>query len=173
MRNPTQSQYRFSCRRPRSKQELWGVGIPNLANNWSSMCRDDTLVPGWQICTVLRSSPLPSLSFVSAKGLNGSAPNSLKLDLSTPNPDRTTWMESYREEKIGINNQDVYDIISREKYRDLRREGIPRATPFMCVHNVKRDLAFAPHRAKSRIVVLGNHEDRQWTKPQRHATLFS
>ncbi len=29
-----------------------------------------------------------------------------------------------------------------------------------------------PHHAKSRIVVLGNHEDRVWTKPEKYAPVL-
>jgi hypothetical protein len=42
----------------------------------------------------------------------------------------------------------------------------------MCVLTIKPDEMLRPHRAKSRIVVLGNHEDRIWSKPEKYAPVL-
>ena len=38
----------------------------------------------------------------------------------------------------------------------------------MCVLTIKPDKLLQPHRAKAHIVVLGNHEDRIWTKSEKY-----
>ena len=50
------------------------------------------------------------------------------------------------------------------EYRALRKKGAPKAIPTMCVLTIKKDENLLPLRAKSRIIVLGNHEDRIWSK---------
>ena len=42
----------------------------------------------------------------------------------------------------------------------------------MCLLTVKPDELLRPHRAKARIVVLGNHEDRLWTKSDKYAPVL-
>ena len=42
----------------------------------------------------------------------------------------------------------------------------------MCVLTIKPDEMLQPHRAKYRIVVLGNHEDRIWTKSDKYAPVL-
>ena len=42
----------------------------------------------------------------------------------------------------------------------------------MCVLTIKRDENLLPLRAKSRIVVLGNHEDRDWSKSEKYAPVL-
>jgi hypothetical protein len=42
----------------------------------------------------------------------------------------------------------------------------------MCVLSIKKDKMFNPFCAKSRIVVLGNHKDRVWTKSEKYAPVL-
>ncbi len=42
----------------------------------------------------------------------------------------------------------------------------------MCILTIKKDKMMNPLHAKSRIVVLGNHEDRVWTKPEKYAPVL-
>ncbi len=42
----------------------------------------------------------------------------------------------------------------------------------MCVLSIKKDEMFNPLRDKSRILVLGNHEDCVWTKPEKYALVL-
>ncbi len=48
----------------------------------------------------------------------------------------------------------------------------PHAIPTMCILSIKKDEMLNPLRAKSRIVVLGNHEDRVWSKPEKYAPVL-
>ena len=89
------------------------------------------------------------------------------------NPDRHVWLDSYNEEKDGLADLDVYERISKKQYLALKRSGkIPKAIPSMCVLTIKPDRDGKPHRAKSRIVVLGNHEDRYFEKSKRYAPVL-
>jgi hypothetical protein len=89
------------------------------------------------------------------------------------NPDRDVWLQSYDEEKGGLNKLDVYQTINKKTYLQLKRSGkIGKALPLMCVLVIKPNKDGSPHRAKSRIVVLGNHEDRYWSKSQRYAPVL-
>jgi hypothetical protein len=54
----------------------------------------------------------------------------------------------------------TYQKITLGEYRALREKGVPKAIPTMCVLTIKKDENLLPLRAKSWIVVLGNHEDR-------------
>jgi hypothetical protein len=92
--------------------------------------------------------------------------------LAPTHPDRDTWLASFREEKDGIKSQDTYDVLTLEQYRAYRAKGAPRAIPTMCLLTIKPDEMLRPHRAKSRIVVLGNHEDRIWTKSEKYAPVL-
>ena len=77
----------------------------------------------------------------------------------------------------GLSNQglyrEVYDNISKNQYLALRRAGkIPKAIPSMCVLVVKNDKDGKKLYAKSRIVVLGNFEDRLYQKSQHYAPVL-
>ena len=81
-------------------------------------------------------------------------------------------MDSYKEEKQSLIDHKVYEKILKNQYLDLRRASkIPKATPSMCVLVVKKKYG-NPLRAKSRIVVLGNFEDRLYQKSQRYALVL-
>ncbi len=66
----------------------------------------------------------------------------------------------------------TYDKINLAQYRALWEKGAPWAIPTMCVLTIKPDEMLNPHRAKSRIVVLGNHEDRLWSKLDKYAPVL-
>ena len=89
------------------------------------------------------------------------------------NPDRKVWLDSYNEEKGGLEDLGVYERISKKQYLALRRSGqLPKAIPSMCVLVVKTDRDGKPDRAKSRIVVLRNYEDRVYSKSKRYAPVL-
>ena len=68
---------------------------------------------------------------------------------------------------------DVYERINKKTYLHLRRTGvIPKALPSMCVLVVKTNKDDKPDRSKSRIVVLGNYEDRIYDKSKRYAPVL-
>jgi hypothetical protein len=49
---------------------------------------------------------------------------------------------------------------------------MPQAIPTMCILTIKRDKNLLPQCAKSWIVVLGNHEDRLWSKLEKLAPVL-
>jgi hypothetical protein len=81
-------------------------------------------------------------------------------------------LASFREEKDGIKLQDTYNVLTLKQYCAYRTQGAPRAIPTMCVLTIKPDEMLRPHRAKLRIVVLGNHEERIWTKSEKYAPIL-
>ena len=178
--------FRFSCRRQMSsRQESWGVNLPNFESDWPRLTCDNILLPTWNTQgyskhgLVPSSTPFdPSGSFVSAshisaKGLKSDCPKSLKEALSEDNVDRDIWLQSYYEEKRALVDNHTYVTLTLEQYRELRRtKNAPKAIPTMCVQTVKKDENLLPERAKSRIVVLGNLEDRYWSKSERYAPVL-
>jgi hypothetical protein len=82
-------------------------------------------------------------------------------------PDRDVWLESFGEEKNGIKSLNTYDKILLVEYCALCEKGAPCAIPTMCVLTIKKDEMMNPLRAKSCIVVFGNHEDRVWTTSEK------
>ena len=111
----------------------------------------------------------PSLNYVYDKHLLSPFPYYLCKALDTSNPDRKFWMNSYKEEKQGIINHEVYEQISKNQYLDLRRAGkIPKSIRSMCALVVKNDKDWKSLCTKSWIVVLGDFEDRLYQKSQRY-----
>ena len=85
-------------------------------------------------------------------------------------PDRRMWVDSYVEEAMGLSSLNTYDVISLEEYR--RKYSHVKILPSMCVQTIKKDGDGRPVRAKSRIVALGNHEDRIWEKCETFAPVL-
>ena len=81
-------------------------------------------------------------------------------------------MESFLEEKRGIHSLDTYAKLTLGEYWALREKGASRATPTICVLTIKKDENLRPLHAKSRIVDLGNHEDRIWKKSKKFAPIL-
>ena len=180
-------QYRFSCRRQlSSRQEAWGVDLPDFASNWTRLSSDNIILPSWNIGLYTRLGLKPSTppydksgklvaaaSHVSARDLKSSCPKSLREALAEDAVDRDIWLASYHEEKDSLIDNKTFVRLSLQQYRELRlKKNAPRAIPSMCVHTIKRDENGAPARAKSRIVVLGNLEQRLWEKCDRYAPVL-
>jgi hypothetical protein len=161
----------------RSNKVDFTVPLPSFRQNWSSLVGDNVILPGHStVSSFLRpntTNNAPSANLVSAKNLLQPCPPSLLKALHPSNPDRDVWLKSYNEEKGGLIDLNVYDTINKKTYLQLRRSGkIGKALPSMCVLVIKPDKDGKPHRAKSRIVVLGNHEDRYYSKSQRYAPVL-
>jgi hypothetical protein len=133
---------------------------------------EGVLIPGHQSSSFLTPRRSLAASHVSAVNLKRKCPHSLLTALHPTHPDRETWMASFREEKSGIESQGTYVEIGLSEYRALRAKGAPKAIPTMCVLSIKKDEMLNPLRAKSRIVALGNHEDRVWTKSEKYAPVL-
>jgi hypothetical protein len=153
------------------RKEDWGVDLPNLPINWVDLCVEGIIVPGHVSHSFLRPpvSPSPStydqvMSFVSAVNLHNDCPPTFIRALADTHPDRQIWLQSYYEEKRGVKSLGTFCKITLGEYRTLRKKGAPKAIPTMCVLTIKKDENLLPLRAKSRIAVLGNHEDRVWSK---------
>ena len=113
---------------------------------------------------------------VSAAGLHRNfAPPNLRTALAQTNPDRDTWNAAYDEEYDGLDNLNVFTEITTEEYmKYLRLHGEDaRAIPTMNLFTIKPDEEGNPVRAKSRIVALGNLEQRVWSREDRYAPVLS
>ena len=130
---------------------------------------EGTLLSGHSLGSFLQDQ---SASFVSAASLLPECPRSLLCALALTHPDRNVWLVSFREEKDGIKLQDAYNVFTLEQYRAYCAQGAPWAIPTMCVLTIKLDEMLRPHRAKSRILVLGNHKERIWTKSEKYAPVL-
>ena len=170
--------YRFSFKRhPNCKHEEWGVPIVNFASNWVEMCQNEEIFPSHvTVSSFLRGSNGRTTdvvaNYVSAVNLHQDCPSSLMQALADTHPDREVWLQSYFEEKDSIEGLGTFQKLTLGQYRALREKGAPRAIPTMCVLTIKKDENLLPLRAKSRIVVLGNHEDRIWSKSERFAPVI-
>jgi hypothetical protein len=87
-------------------------------------------------------------------------------------PDCEVWLQSYYKEKRGIESLDTYHEITLGKYRALQEKGAPKAFPTMCILTNKKDKNLLPLQAESHIVMLGNHEDRIWSKLDRFCSIL-
>jgi hypothetical protein len=151
------------------RKEDWGIDLPNLFHIWVHLCVECVLVPGHVahtfLCVPSSNSNLdPVASFVRAVNLHWDCPPSLLKALAAAHPDQEVWLQSYYKEKQGIERFATYCKMTLGEYRVLRKKGAPKALPTMCVLTIKKDENLLPLHAKSRIVVLGNHEDRVWSK---------
>ncbi len=172
--------YRFVYKSHVNKRkEDWSIPLPNLPSTWVDLCVEGVLLPGHISHTFLRSSVSPQqstfdpvASFVSALNLHKECPPTLLKALAESHPDREVWLESYKEEIGGLQALNTYKKITLGEYRAYREKGAPHAIPTMCVLTIKRDENLLPHRAKSRIVALGNHEDRVWSKSDKFAPVL-
>ncbi len=166
--------YRFSFKSYiNKKSEDWGISLPNLTTTWQDLCLKGILIPGHQ--SSFQHPPLQnnaSASNVSATTLKQECPCSLLFGLHPSHPNRNTWLESFREEKSRIQSQDTYNKITLAQYWTLRANCAPHAIPTMCVRSIKKDKMLSPLHAKSCIVVLGNHKDRVWSKPEKYAPVL-
>jgi hypothetical protein len=161
------------------RKEKWGVNLPNLPTNWVDLCVQGILVPGHVSGSFLRPSPSPQqstfdpvASFVSAINLHWECPPTILQALEDSHPDQEIWLDSYWEGKCGIESLDTYRKITLGKYCPLREKGVPKAIPTMCVLTIKKDENLLPLCAKSRIVALGNLEERIWSKSDRFAPVL-
>ncbi len=116
--------YRFLFKSHVNKpKEKWGVPLPNLPSTWVDLCVGGILIPGRISHSFLRSpsssTPMtvdPVASVVSAVNLHWDCPSSLFTALADSHPDREVWLESFFEEKRGIQSLDPYKKITLGEY---------------------------------------------------------
>jgi hypothetical protein len=159
------------------REEDWGIILPNLSQNWVNLCVEGVLIPGHVAHSFLHVPSSPSTfdtvaSFVSAINLHWDCPPSLLKALATAHPDCDVWLQSYNDEIRGIESLATYRKITLGEYRDLQEKSAPKAIPTIRVLIIKKDENLLPLRAKSCIIVLGNHEDQIWSKLDRFAPVL-
>jgi hypothetical protein len=174
--------YHFSFKTHiKKKSEDWGVDIPNLPFTWVDLCTEGVLLPGHVAHSFIHSLSHdpphlttfdPMANIVSAVNLHRDCPPSLLQALALTHPDCEVWLQSYYKEKRGIEEMGTFQKITLGEYRALCEKGAPKAIPTMCVLTIKKDEQLMPLWAKSRIVVLGNHESRDWSKSDRFAPVL-
>jgi hypothetical protein len=172
--------YWYSYKSHMNKQkEDWGVPLPNLLSTWVDLCVEGDLIPGHISHSFLRSLPSPTLStfdlvasFVSAVNLHQDCPPSLIKALEASYPDREVWLQSFYEEKQGIESLGTFRKIMLGEYWALRKKGAPKAISTMCILTIKKYENLLPLCAKSYMVVLGNHEDPVWFTSERFALVL-
>ncbi len=139
--------YRFLFKSHVNKRkEDWSVPLPNLSTTWMDLCIKGVLLTGHISHTFLRSPTSPQLltfdpvaSFVSALNLHKKCPPTLLKVLADSHPDREVWLQSYKEEKSGLESLGTYCKLTLGKYQALREKGTPHTIPTMCVLTIKRD----------------------------------
>jgi hypothetical protein len=136
----------------KKKHKDWGVNLPHLLFNWADLCTEGILLPGHVACSFICMTDSLSSTFsnppstfdpvaniVSAVNLHCDCPPSLLQALATSHPYREIWLQSYYEEKCGIESLGTYCLISLGEYCALCEKGAPKAIPTMCVSTIKKD----------------------------------
>jgi hypothetical protein len=143
------------------------------------LCIEGVLLPGHVSHSFIHTLPLPQVStfdpvalFVSALNLHHNCPPTLLKALADLHPDREVWLKSYQEEKGSHQSLNTYPKITLGEYCTLHKKGAPCTNPTMCVLTIKQDENLLPQHEKSQIVVLGNHEDRFWSKSDKFAPVL-
>ena len=178
--------HHFSCcRQLNSPAEVCGVDLPSFGTSWPCMSCDNIMLPSWNINIYSRLGLFPSsnpfdrsgeliaANHVSARTLRSECPKSLQEALANDLVDRATWLPSYIEEKEDLVDNQMFVRLTLKQYRELwLKKNVPQVIPSMCVFTVKKDEHGDPDCAKSRIVVLGNLEERMWEKSERYAPIL-
>ena len=99
------------------------------------------------------------------------APRNLREALKMSNPDNPIWLEAYREEYEGLKRLNTYTEIDERQLKQYEAAGC-EVVPSMNLFNIKPNEKGEPYRAKSRIVVLGNLEQRTWSKEDKYAPVL-
>jgi hypothetical protein len=153
--------------RHKNGMELFGLVLPNFCEDFQRYIDDGSIIPGWhssKTFTIAGSSRHVSANILTTI----TPPVSVVKALHHQNPERSIWLASYKEEYDRL----TFDIISEEEYQRLKYLHGVRAILSMCTFVVKHNNGI-PTRAKSRIVVLGNLEQRSWTKADCFSPVIS
>jgi hypothetical protein len=148
--------------RTTSGRTTFTLDMADLPVSWEERLTEGSLELGWQAQA--------RAYHVSAKGITQGIPQSFCKSMETGYPDRRLWMESYVEEAMGLKEQDTYVVISSKDYE--KNHSHIQVIPTMNVQTIKKDEVGDPYRAKSRIVALGNFEDRVWEKSKKYAPVL-
>jgi hypothetical protein len=154
--------------RDRNGKVVMEYTLVDLPYTWNTRLVEGTLVVGHEDAAecIIRDAFHVSAEWLQSK----SPPSTLKKALVTGNPDAPIWDESYNEEYDGLTKLDTFKVLTKAQYDALPNR--PKAIPMMCVLTVKVDKWHRPVRAKAHIAVLGNLEDRAWTKADCYAPVL-
>ena len=161
-------------KRDRNGRVTLSLNLSDLEYSWKMRLQENTFQIGWQENIARRIFGIGR--HVSAASLvNTQAPNSLKEALHRNNPDRVIWGGAYDEEYDGLSDLEVFEEITIKEYQELIKlhGDKAKAIPSMNLFTVKEDKEGNPIRAKARIVVLGNLEQRIWSREDRYAPVLS
>lgn len=112
------------------------------------------------------------LRHVSAHGLHSLiAPTSLLAHQNMNDSDKTIWDAAYDEEFDGLSLLPTWEVLTKQQFKSLSK-GV-KALPSMAIATIKYDTFNRPKRAKYRIIVLGNHDCRTWSKESTAAPVIS
>jgi len=136
--------------------------VPDLGVTWHSHVQERTLGLGWnEDINLTAPEVLGTGQHVSAKLLTEPCPGFLWKALCDPKcPNCRIWHDSQKEEHDNLVAENMCTIITADDVATLGVKPIPTRK----VLNVKIDSSRKPLRAKSRTVVLGNEEEKHWTK---------
>ncbi len=112
------------------------------------------------------------VNIVSAINLHRDCPPSLLQALAASHPDHEVWLQSYYQEKNGIESLGTFKRLTLGEYQALCKKGSPKAIPTMCILTIKKDDHLMPLREKSWIVVLGNREYCECSKSNLFAPVL-
>jgi hypothetical protein len=101
---------------------------------------------------------------VSAASLHEPSPVTLRKAMNPQFADHQAWLDTCQEEHDGLVSMETMDILASSQCKNLTNA--PKAIPTICVLTVKTNENNCPVPAESRIVVLGNLKDGEWTRPK-------
>ena len=134
--------------------------IADIAYSWKHQLQEKTFDIGWQDDIARRV--VGWRRHVSAAHLhNPLAPANLNKALHESNKDNKIWKDAYNEEYSGLKRLDTFTEIDEKDYQKLL---IEHGKEIEAIPTMKKDKEGNPIRAKSRIVVLGNHNKQSMDK---------
>ncbi len=123
--------------------------VPDLIYTWWQQLLENTLKVGWEDDKSIRPAQARHMS---SEGLKCPCPNDLLEALYKEILYKVTWEKLHDNKYNGLASQNMYTIISKEKYRESVLEKWAKAM----VLTLKKDEDGNPVYPKSSIVVLEN-----------------
>jgi hypothetical protein len=126
------------------RKEDWSIPLTNFPTTWMDLCIEGVLLPSHISHTFLCSPTSPQLStfdpvasFVSALHLHKECPPTLLKAVANSHIDREVWLQSYKEQKSGLESLNTNSKSTLGEYQALHKKGTPRAILTICVLKIK------------------------------------
>jgi hypothetical protein len=128
------------------KSEDWGVNISNLPFTWADLFTEGVLLPGHVAHSFIRSSSHdpphltnfdPAANIGSTVNLHENCPPSLLQALALTHPDCEVWLQSYYEEKRGIDDMGTFWKITPLGNTELFMLKVLHHSHNVCPHHQK------------------------------------